>query len=527
MARYEELLAREDAIRAVLASGAEARLRSIPGVIHVGIGLKESGGRVTDDHCIRVYVLKKLPNGELSPKERIPAQIEGIPTDVNVVGAYEFSVDNSKYRPIKGGIQITNRIVDMNETMTGSEVERGTLGCIATLNSDKSPVLLSNWHVLMAHYARHNDRIYQPGPASLAPVPLADLPLRPTDKDNAIAKIVAHAITEQVDAAIARIDVSSWCNCCGIDSKNEINGLSLGGHPPSNFIVGQRPAVSGMTVYKVGWKSGRTVGRVVTASKPPFTVSLQGVNYAFSNQIEIESSDPTKRFSIKGDSGSAIIDDQNYIVGLLFGANNLDPPGGRTMANHIADVCSALGITINFTPSSTHSGTQVAVPAAFHTSNASEDVYRDLRERLMEDRAGRWLLEIAETHRVEVVNLVNGKRPVTVAWHRSGGPAFLAVALGTLREGGEDLPSPIERTSFADALERMGIALVAHGSEPLCQAVEAFGGAIIASVRESANLGELLERLNAALFGDEEAPDEGAHPAGGAVFFSAAKGARP
>jgi hypothetical protein len=503
MATYEELVAKEQAIRAILAAGAEEKLRAIPGVIHVGVGLKEQAGVVTDQHCIRVTVMAKVPEGKLNPAERIPREIDGVPTDVIIVDTYQFSIDNGRYRPIKGGIQITNRIIDTNDAMTRAVIERGTLGCIATRTADKSQVLLSNWHVLMANSARHGDRIYQPSPAGIPPVSLADLPLRPNEKYDAIAEIVDHAITAAVDCAIARIDVSSWCRCCGIDYRNEVNGISVGGHPPSNLIVGQRAAVSGMTVYKVGMMTGRTVGRVVMTHSPDFTITKRGVGYTFSGQMQIESSDPAAPFSRHGDSGSVIIDEQGFIVGLLFGDNNQNPPAGRTVANHIADVCSALGITINVTPSSTQAGTLVAVPEAFVPAPEAE-AYRRLRVRLERDPQGRKLLDIIERHRIEAVNLVTGKRPVTVAWHRSGGPAFLAIALATLREGGEDLPPPIHDVPFAEALERTGAALAAFGSPGLRSSIEAYGPQLVAAVRESSTISELIERLGRVPLSFEE-----------------------
>src|ERR1700745_467967 len=83
MKTNEELRAENDAIRGVLAGGPEKKLRAIPGVVHVSVGLKETQGRLLRDQlCIRVYVAKKKSPLELSPAELIPAEIEGIPTDV-------------------------------------------------------------------------------------------------------------------------------------------------------------------------------------------------------------------------------------------------------------------------------------------------------------------------------------------------------------------------------------------------------------------------------------------------------------
>jgi hypothetical protein len=496
---YDELVARERRLRDVLAGGAEDRLRAIPGVIHVSVGLRERGGTVTDEHAIRVYVREKQPLGQVVPAERIPAEIDGVATDVNVVGGeFRFASDNARYRPLVGGVQITNRIIDFNDTMTGTQLHRGTLGCFATRTSDGSQVLLSNWHVLAAGGGRNGDRIYQPAPTSIPPVDLADVPVRPQDGDDAIGKIVQTVVNNTLDCGIARLDLSSWCRSCGLDFKDEINAISVGGRPPTNGIVGQRAAVGGMNVFKVGQHTGRTAGHVVDPHAPSITITLGGTNYTFDGQILIASSDANP-FSRRGDSGSAIIDQDGYIVGLLFSGNSVNPPQDRTVANHIEDVCSALGITINLASAAPHAGARVSVPSSVLAEpNMGHEAYQAARERLRTEPAGRWLLDTAERHRVELVTLVNRTRRVTVAWHRAQGPAFLAAALNELRAGGESLPLTVNGQPLDAALDRMAAALALHGSPALRQDLDAHGAALLDAVRASTTVSELIAHLNQA-----------------------------
>lgn len=495
MTAYDVLVARERRLRDILAGGAGDRLRAIPGVIHVSVGLRERGGTVTDEHAIRVYVREKQPLGQIAPAERIPAVIDGVATDVNVVGEFGFAADSARYRPLVGGIQITNRIIDFNDAMTGTQLVAGTLGCFATRTSDRSQVLLSNWHVLAAGGGHRDDRIYQPGPTSIPPVDIADLPVRPQDGDDAIGKIVQTVISNTVDCGIARLDLSSWCRSCGLDFRDEINAISVGGHPKGNGIVGQRPAVGGMDVFKVGQQTGRTAGHVVDPHAPSFTITRRGTNYTFDGQILIASSDANP-FSRHGDSGSAIIDQDGFIVGLLFGSNSANPPDDRTVANHIEDVCSALGITINFASATQHAGARVSVPSSVLAEpNMGHEAYQAARERLRAEPAGRWLLDTAERHRVELVTLVNRVRPVTIAWHRAQGPAFLATALNELRAGGESLPLTVNDQWLDAALERIGAALALHGSPALRQELDAHGAALIGAVRASTTVSELIAHL--------------------------------
>src|SRR5262245_13764513 len=140
MKTTDELRAENQAVRDFLASGAEERLRAIPGVTHVSVGLKQTENRATPQLCIRVYVREKVARGRLSPDQLIPPTINGIPTDVNVIGDFEFQADTSRQRPIIGGIQITNRIVDLGDSGR-PELSRGTLGCMAIDNTDHAPVL--------------------------------------------------------------------------------------------------------------------------------------------------------------------------------------------------------------------------------------------------------------------------------------------------------------------------------------------------------------------------------------------------
>jgi hypothetical protein len=235
------LVAREGELRDVLARGAEARLRAIPGVVHVSVGLRERGGAITDDHAIRVYVREKQPLDEVAPAERIPAEIDGVPTDVNVVGEFRFAADNARYRPLVGGIQITNRIIDVNDTMTRTQLHRGTLGCFATRISDGSQVLVSNWHVLAANGGRNGDRVYKPAPTSIPPVDLADVPLRPQDGDDAIGKIVQTVVNNSVDfGSVDGPSIRPRCQClCGIpctDAFLEVTRADTWGHARTRFV---------------------------------------------------------------------------------------------------------------------------------------------------------------------------------------------------------------------------------------------------------------------------------------------------
>lgn len=129
---------------------AEAELTRIPGVVGVGFGLKEVGGRTTEQRALRVYVRDKRPLADIPADEVLPTEFEGFPVDVLVVREIErlHCEDLQQHDPLIGGITITGF---MSNGSGGFYA--GTLGFFATLNGVPGPknvVLVSNSHVLKA-----------------------------------------------------------------------------------------------------------------------------------------------------------------------------------------------------------------------------------------------------------------------------------------------------------------------------------------------------------------------------------------
>ena len=125
---------------------ARQRLLAIPGVHCVAIGPKVVGGQLTAEPVIAVFVTKKKPLAEISPAEVIPAEIEGIKTDVVEEELPQLLAgglpDEHQYPVLAGGIQIQagNKLIG-----------KGTLGCIAKTD-DPNPkvVAITNQHVVTA-----------------------------------------------------------------------------------------------------------------------------------------------------------------------------------------------------------------------------------------------------------------------------------------------------------------------------------------------------------------------------------------
>jgi hypothetical protein len=503
MKTTDQLKAANQTIRDFLASGVEDRLRAMPGVTHVSVGLKETDGRATSDLCVRVYVAEKRTASDLPSSALIPARIDGVATDVNTIGDVEFQADANRYRPLIGGIQITNRIIGAIAAGRPDDMVRGTLGCVAIDGTDKAPVLLTSWHVLFAHGGRAGDKVFQPAPIGVDIVPAASLPLRPRDEIDKIAFIRRGVVNDKVDCAIAALDVSSCCRCCGLRYSNEIFGLRDAGQPPRTTIVGDDHAVAGMPVFKVGHRTMRSAGVVVDPNCAPFTITLNGTPHTFAGQMAIESTTPAEPFSDQGDSGAAIISKDNKIVGLLFARGKKITAGGSvrpfvTFANHIGNVLSALNVTIPFSSEIKVTSGEVLEDVPVFEAPVPEP-YRALRARLDAHPATARLLAIGEQHREEIVHLVNHCRPVTVAWHRCHGPALLATLMGSVRDGTYQIPPAVKGVTLPEALARMRSVLGEHGSDHLRESLALpEGDRVIRSCEESADLRVVLECLRGA-----------------------------
>ena len=90
------------------------QLLVLPGVTAVGLGSKETGGRPTGELALKVFVTVKRPAGQVAAAELIPAEIDGLRTDViqsgarrllaAPPGAYEIGEeDPTRSRPLIGG----------------------------------------------------------------------------------------------------------------------------------------------------------------------------------------------------------------------------------------------------------------------------------------------------------------------------------------------------------------------------------------------------------------------------------------
>lgn len=325
-------------IRGILENNRENLLKRA-NVVATGVGYKETGGQRTSTLCIVCSVKKKVDAGQLSGQDLVPATVAGMPTDVLQTGVIRaLQAPTDRFRPAPGGVSVGH-----------VAITAGTLGCWVTKNGQK--VILSNNHVLAnSNDAEIGDPILQPGPfdggnfpqdhiANLEQfVPIAfegepsqcqfanavisvfNLGCRAMNSNTRYRVTNIQAVDNLVDAAIAR-------PLNPADIKDEI--LNIG--PIQGTVQGEL----GMAVKKSGRTTGFTTGEI---QQVDVTANVQygaGQIALFTDQLLAGA------MSQGGDSGSAVLDDDNRLTGLLFAGSDT-----TTIINRIENVFSALGISL-------------------------------------------------------------------------------------------------------------------------------------------------------------------------------------
>lgn len=308
-------------------------------VVATGVGYKSTGGQKTTTLSIVCSVIKKMDASQLSSQDLVPATLEGTPTDVvqsGIIRALQSTTD--KHRPAPGGVSIGHR-----------DITAGTIGCLVQKTGQK--FILSNNHVLAnSNQAEIGDPILQPGPydggslpadhianlEDFVPINIIGLPSECPFATgaagflNGIAKLFGSSVKMQaidqqaienlVDAAIARPLNPE-------DVSDEI--LQIG------TIEGTAIGELGMAIKKSGRTTELTAGAI---DQVDVTVNVQygqGQIAMFTDQLMAGA------MSQGGDSGSAVLEESNRLVGLLFAGSDT-----TTVINRIENVFSALGVSI-------------------------------------------------------------------------------------------------------------------------------------------------------------------------------------
>ena len=292
-------------------------LLAIHGVTGVDIGYKYVDGKMTDQICLRVHVAKK--KADLSPEQRVPTMVHGIPTDV-IEGTYKTygtvtsqadatNIDEDQYNVMEGGISISGKRDD-------GSADTGTLGLVVIDNNTNKPAILTNAHVVGGE-GTEGKQMYQP---------------YPWNGGALVGSVLRARRSGSIDAALISIDSLTY----------SFDILQLGGVQGINTN-----AQLGQSVRKRGRQSRLTYG-VVEGIHGTFPISETEYYDDILSIKPLNAAD----FSIEGDSGSVIVDDDNKVIALLYAGypsqlTDDDSLKGRTLSLPIKNVMNAMNCSVS------------------------------------------------------------------------------------------------------------------------------------------------------------------------------------
>lgn len=316
-------------------------------VVSVGCGYRFKNGKQTSEIGLIVGVSKKLPVASLFSQDVIPSVLDGVPVDVHETGLIQSHQEidpTKKNRPAMPGTSIGHK-----------SITSGTFGCVVKKSGIK--LILSNNHVLAnSNDARIGDDIYQPGAfdggtsadkigtlfdfvpmifdgsEGKSPNPTCSIAKGVAGAANLVAKVFGRqhrliafntdlfATTNKVDCAVA----------IPLDENEIVEDIVQIGKP-----IGISEGTLGLDIQKFGRTTSYTTGSILQVN-----VTVK-VSYGTGKVVTFVGQLISGAMSAGGDSGSACLNMQNELVGLLYAGSD-----ATTIFNRIQDVFEALSITL-------------------------------------------------------------------------------------------------------------------------------------------------------------------------------------
>lgn len=381
------------------------RAMTIPGVHATSIGMKSVAGETTPTFAIIVHTTKKRPLEEVPEAERVPEQLGGFPTDV---------VESDPLVPaavdrLEGGATLA---VALHE---------GTLGCmVQDNNADKTPYLLSNAHVLNGT----GSTVYVKKP----------------DVCHRVGYTKSTVNDDKVDAAIASIGETMW----------------LAAVANIGDVKGTRPAKLAANARKMGRSTGLTNGFIAELNYE----GKDSTGRLRQEQVIVWPNEDTKnlKFADSGDSGSVIVDDDGFVVALLWATSVETRPDGkkftRAAACTIQNVEAALKVTV-----STAVGTDAPqlnaetfssrLEALCQGSSRAQEYYQAYRQ-----------------HRDEIQHLFHDNARLYVIWRKIPQEAFMDAFEAGVRDPSEIIPTTLDGQDTTAILTQLRDGLAQYVEDP-------------------------------------------------------------
>ncbi|MDY0018544.1 MAG: trypsin-like peptidase domain-containing protein [Anaerolineae bacterium] len=307
-------------------------------VVACGLGYKIRGTEQTQELSLIVSVVRKLPKEELSSKDLVPQTLDGLPTDVVETGYIRAQgIDpKGRQRPAMPGISLGHY-----------QITAGTFGLLVQRGDET--FILSNNHVLAnANNAQAGDPILQPGPldggtaadqiATLAEFVPLDFGEQPGQCQ------IATTVAELLNTLAGLIGSSHRLQAVQQSLNTNLMDVALARPDTPDLVVpallelGTPTGVAvphlGEVVQKVGRTTGLTTGAVQQIDVT-VDVDYNGRTARFTNQVIASG------MSSPGDSGSAILNMDKKVVGLLFAGS-----GQITIFTPIQQIINHFGVEL-------------------------------------------------------------------------------------------------------------------------------------------------------------------------------------
>ena len=393
--------------------------------------------------------------------------------------------DTGEYRPLRGGIQV------MREGSTGA----GTLGCLCRVTGDPKKVIALTCHHVVYKNCSDSPNHEQVG--------------QPTGEDSCsdccsdiFGKVLDSQCDTDVDITLIQLDG---------DTKWLAEVHEIGFVTATHDVTAAEAAPHTYQVKKRGRSSRLSGGHVTDIGVSGSMNNKDGTLFRnYTGAIRIEANpDPanpalTTGFSLAGDSGSAVLNAADEVVGILFG-------GGLSFdfATPIKDVIDKFK-------------TGVPAPRRVQLEVAKATVLNDvqtvpklmvadaqpsraplplaeanrLEEELRASARGAWYADLYHRHLEEVRRLVTTDRRVTLVWHRSGAAEAFQWIMHAFTRPGDRVPEHVGGRPILACLDELAAVLARYGSTALRADLQTVLPTLpdIAGLRDH----EIIERLGAA-----------------------------
>lgn len=320
----------------------QLELLSLPNVVGVGKGFKSVRGEVTQKPALIIMVEKKLPASRLERGARVPQVLDEAETDVLEVGELRLLARTDYRRPAQPGMSIGHY-----------KITAGTFGAVVKDRKTGEPLILSNNHVLANitngsdGRASVGDPILQPGPydggtgEQVIGYLERFVPINPVVQEVTCSKALrferalnrlVQLVRPYYQVRMQKITAAANIVDCAVArpvKKDAITSEILELGP----VRGVREPQLGMEIVKSGRSSGVTRSTIKVLQATVKVVLEEGLTGLFSEQFV------TGPIAQPGDSGSLILDKENYAVGLLFAGSDQ-----TTIGNYIQNVLDELDV---------------------------------------------------------------------------------------------------------------------------------------------------------------------------------------